>query len=150
MMYEITEATIDEIPEMTRIAQGFEQASSHVKVNYEHSVKTYINFINSGIGVVLLLKKDNVIIGGLGAIKAPDLHEGVMMAIETFWFVSPEHRGRGLTLFDAFEEWAERNGCIDKAMIHMVDSYPGILEKFYTRSGYELVEKHYVKRGKRP
>lgn len=51
-------------------------------------------------------------------------------------------------LVDAYEAYAERLGCQKKAMVHMVDSYPDILEKLYLKRGYRLVEKHYVKRSR--
>jgi len=145
-VYEITEATIEEIPVITQLCKKFEQATSHVTVDIEHSIKSYTRFIESGIGTMLLLKKDGEIIGGLGCLKYPDLHSGELTAVETFWFVDPQHRGKGLKLFDAFEAWADKHGCVNKAMIHMVDSYPDILEKLYIRKGYKLIEKHYVKR----
>jgi len=139
---------LDEVRALTEKMKAFEQASSHVKVNIEHSVKIYVNFITSGIGAMFALYADNgEIIGGLGCIKAPDIHDGSLMAVETFWMVLPEHRGQGLKLFRAFENWADEQGCKVKAMIHMADSFPFALAKLYKRKGYELAEYHFIKRG---
>jgi len=144
-MYEVTEALICEIPVITKLCKAFEQATEHVEVDIDHSVASYTSFIKNGIGAMLLLKHAGTIIGGLGCLKYPDLHSGKLTAVETFWFVTPDHRGRGLMLLDAFESWGKRHGCKKLAMVHMVDSYPGILEKLYIRKGYKLIEKHYVK-----
>jgi GNAT superfamily N-acetyltransferase len=67
------------------------------------------------------------------------------MAVETFWFVHPDHRGQGLSLLVEFEKWGKREGCQTLAMIHMVDSFPDKLETLYRRRGYKLIEKHYLK-----
>ncbi len=68
-----------------------------------------------------------------------------MIAVETFWFVAPEHRGIGIRLFNAFEKWAKDNQCSKTAMIHLTDSMPERLEQLYLKRGYRLIEKHYVK-----
>lgn len=144
-MYDVTIATLEEVPVITRLCKNFEQASKLVTVDIDHSVKAYTQFITSGIGAMLLLKRDGDIIGGLGCLKYPDLHSGVLIAVETFWFVLPEHRGRGLMLLDAFEAWGASQGCKKLAMIHLTDSYPAALERLYRMRGYQLVEKHYIK-----
>ena len=141
----ITVATLDEIPVIIAMAKQFETFSSHVNVDVEHCIRVYSNFMKSGIGRVFLLKQNDAIVGGLGAIKAPDLHTGCLMAIECFWFVSPGHRGGGLKLLESFEAWAREEGCVKAAMIHLEDSQPGPLEKIYARRGYLLAERHYIK-----
>jgi GNAT superfamily N-acetyltransferase len=67
------------------------------------------------------------------------------MTVETFWFTDPKKRGYGKMLLDAYEQYASQCGAKKAAMIHMMDSYPDSLERFYKRQGYKLIEKHYVK-----
>jgi N-acetylglutamate synthase-like GNAT family acetyltransferase len=93
----------------------------------------------------MVLEKDGKLIGSLGFIKAPDLHNGTLMLIETFWFTDPLERGYGLLLLDAYEKYAQETGIKKVAIIHMMDSYPERLEQLYLRRGYILMEKHYVK-----
>ena len=145
MIRELT--TYEDILSATKVMKNFEQSSNHVKVDIEHSAQAYTKMVNSGISAFFSLEYDGVCFGGLGCIKAPDLHEGTLTAIETFWFVLPEHRGKGILLFNAFEKWADKQGCKNKAMIHMADSFPETLSKFYKRKGYELAEYHFIKRG---
>jgi len=94
---------------------------------------------------VIVLEKNDELIGSLAFLVAPDLHDGKLTAVETFWFVHPDHRGHGVMLFNEYEKISIRKGCRKLAMIHMVDSYPDRLEAFYKRRGYDLIEKHYVK-----
>lgn len=146
-MYKVKQIGIDKVSELTYCMKSFELASSHVKVNIGHSIRFYTNLINNGIGAMFALYKDDMMVGGLGCIKAPDLHEGVLTAIETFWLVLPDHRGKGLLLLNAFEKWADENQCVNKAMIYMSDSFPESLAKLYKKKGYKLAEYHFVKRG---
>ncbi len=143
----IREARIDEVRAVTEFMTRFESCTEHVKVDVDHATANYETFIREGRGAMLVLFDDvtGAIQGGLGCIKGSDLHFPRTMAIETFWYVGEEFRGKGTLLFQAFEEWARRNGCDACAMIHLSDSYPETLEKFYVRNGYELVEKHYVR-----
>ena len=115
--------------------------------NPEFTIKKYREMIQNGTGVLLLSINGNTIQGGIGGIKGPDFHDGDMYAVETFWFVYPEYRqkGVGVELLNAFEEWGRSNGCEKVAMIHLVDSYPDVLKRFYEANGYHLAELHYVK-----
>lgn len=137
--------TIEDVDAVAQAAYNFSKESKFVKVDPNRPRETYWPFIQKGIGAMFLLVKDDVIVGGLGCLKYPDLHSGEIFAVETFWYVLPEHRGKGLLLLNAYEKWAKDNGCVKCAMIHMIDSMPDVLERLYFRRGYELIEKHYVK-----
>ncbi len=138
-------ARLDEVRSVAQFMTRFEQATRHVTVNVEHTTAEYTRLIAAGIAVFLILEDQGEMIGGLGALKYPDIHNGKMTACETFWFVDPAHRGKGLELLAAFEEWGRQQGCQQLAMIHLEDSYPAILERLYRINGYHLVEKHYIK-----
>lgn len=143
----IRKAEVGEIRHVTEFMKQFEQASSHVKVDIEYSITQYEKMVAADYAVVfMLIGLDNELHGGLGALKVPDLHCGLMTGIETFWYVAPKYRGPGLQLLDAFENWAVvENGCKRTAMIHMEDSYPELLKRLYRMRGYHLMESHYVK-----
>jgi GNAT superfamily N-acetyltransferase len=138
--------TKEDLDALGQMAYSFTKESKHVKVNPDRPRESYWRMIESGAAVVFMLEDGNRLIGGLGAIKYPDLHSGELFAVETFWYVLPEHRGWGLKLLMAYEQWAVDNECVCCAMIHMIDSMPESLEKLYRRKGYELMEKHYVRR----
>lgn len=139
---------IIESHEMGRVAafmKQFEQATKFVTVDVEYAAKRYEKMIDDGLATVLIAEKNGVMLGGLGFINAPDLHNGEMIAVETFWFVAPEHRGIGIHLLNAFEKWAKENGSDKTAMIHLTDSMPERLKRLYLKRGYRLIEKHYVR-----
>lgn len=136
----------EEMLRITAFMKQFEEETAFVKVNVGYATMRYEEMINAGAATVFVAEKDGELMGALGSIKAPDLHNGEIIAIETFWFTAPEHRGCGVKLLDAFEKWAADNGCAKTAMIHLADSMPDRLEKFYLKRGYQLIEKHYTRR----
>lgn len=86
------------------------------------------------------------ICGALGALVAPDLNDGELVAQEAFWFVAESARGSvGVLLFAAWERWAKALGVKRAIMIHLLSSMPQKLQRFYHRRGYRPVEVHYVK-----
>jgi GNAT superfamily N-acetyltransferase len=142
----IREAKVSEVRRVAEFMKGFEKVTPLLKLDIHHTVEQYERFISKGIGAILmLLNERGSLHGGLGFITYPDLHSGDMMAVETFWYVDPNHRGRGVQLVREFEKRAKEQGCKKVAMIHLMDSYPAELENLYSRMGYTLIEKHYVK-----
>ena len=138
--------TLDEIPKLGMILKEFEKESEFVSIDSDYCAARCREFVENGRGTVLgLYDRNGEIIGGLGAILGPELSTGKMIAVEAFWFVHPEKRGRGLLLLDAFEKWARKRGADYTAMVHMVDSHPSELKTLYVSRGYKLVEMHYVK-----
>lgn len=138
--------TYEDVKQIAYFMKRFEQASSHVKVDSAYATESHWKLVKSGIGIIFMLEENGELIGGLGAIKFPDLNNGEMTAVECFWLVDPEHRGKGLTLLDAYEEWYEKEGCAKGAMIHLVDSYPKALRRLYRMRGYKPTEEHHVRR----
>jgi len=63
-----------------------------------------------------------------------------------FWYTPKDKRMAGVGLFVAFEDWGFSQGATEIQMVHLVDSMPEKLEQFYTREGYQLIEKRYLKR----
>ena len=127
----------------------FSEDSEFIRPDLDHAAKAYGEIVRNGMGEIFVMEDDDTrdFIGALACLKAPGLHDGKLMAIELFWYVTPKHRkgGKGLDLWYAFENWAKEQGCQQMAMIHMADSMPDILEKLYISRGYRLLEKHYVK-----
>jgi hypothetical protein len=139
-------ATTEEIKEIISLAKQYEGGfSQHVKVNVDHATKAYLHMVETGLAIVFALKNGTGIIGGLAALKYPDINSGIMTAVECFWFVNPDQRGEGMKLLDSFEKWGSNNNCQRLALIHLEDSYPDVLQRIYKRKGYRLTESHYVK-----
>lgn len=137
--------THDDVHKVAAFMKRFETASKFVKVDVEYTTGRYWQMIQSGMAVMFILESDGEMIGGLGAVCFPDLHDGVMTAVETFWYVDPSHRGSGMKLLDAYDKWSQLKNCKRDALIHLADSFPESLHKIYDRRGYELVESHYMR-----
>ena len=146
---EIKEWTADMARETLRHTEfmvAFEDATSMVKVNVQYAHDKYQELIEKNICKVYYAESDDEQIQGtIGFMVTNDLHDGKKMAIEAFWFVDPRYKGLGKKLFARFEEEARKLGCVKLGMIHMVDSYPDTLKKFYEKNKYKLLELHYIK-----
>jgi len=66
-------------------------------------------------------------------------------AAVVFWYSRPGHRGNGIRLFNAFENWACQIGAKRLSVGHLARLMPEKFEKFYHRRGYELNEFNYSK-----
>lgn len=130
----------------TKFMKAFEGASSKVKVNVQYAHDSYQELLELGICKIYFAETESgEIQGTIGFMVIDDLHDGKKTAVEAFWFVDPRYKGLGKKLFDRFEEEAKLLGCTKLAMVHMVDSYPESLKKFYETNGYQLLELHYIK-----
>ena len=118
-----------------------------MKVDSDYAFQRYMKMMEAGICRIFIDEDEATkeLHGAIGFLITDDLHDGVKIAIETFWFSHPAFRGCGKALFNIFEEKAMDSGCKRLAMIHLADSYPESLERFYMKNGYRLMEKHYVK-----
>jgi GNAT superfamily N-acetyltransferase len=135
----------EEMRRVTIFMKNFEQATKFVTVDIDHATETYERMIRNGIMTVIILEKGFDIIGSMAFLVTPDLHNGIITAVETYWFTHPDYRIYGIKLYNAFERLAKKQGATRLAMVHLIDSYPEKLEKFYAKKGYELIEKHYIK-----
>lgn len=61
-----------------------------------------------------------------------------------FWWVSPDHRGRGLDLLRAFFAWGETMG----VSAYQIGGSSKRVAKLYKRYGFQLVEEIFMRRAK--
>jgi len=73
------------------------------------------------------------------------VYNKALTASAIFWYSRPGHRGNGIRLFNAFENWALQIGAKRLSVGHLARLLPNKFEKFYRRRGYELNELHYTK-----
>ena len=142
----IREARLGEVRKVTEFMTDFEKETEFVKVHVDHTVQQYEEMIRSGRAAMFIIEDDDGNMqGGLGCVLGSDLHYPRMIAVETYWYIAPQQRGIGQQLIEHFEQWAKEKGCHATAMIHLTDSMPEVLERFYRMRGYRLIEKHYLK-----
>lgn len=139
-------ATVEDLPSISAYAEEFYAQSKHLKAfdaaTFEQSWK---QFLLLGIGVILISIEDDHPTGWIGGISYPDVNSGKQTAIEMFWFVRPGSRGSGVRLYREFEQWARLKGCDELRMVHLSDSMPDKLKRFYEAQGFDEVETHYAK-----
>lgn len=107
--------------------------------------ETWERLYAADMGVIFALWRDGGIIGAIGGAVYPDPNDGELVAMEFFWFVTAEARGRGLALLSRFEAWAKERGAVRIAMIHLNNLQPARLCELYHRRGYREIETHYIK-----
>jgi GNAT superfamily N-acetyltransferase len=140
----LREATLDDVGRVIQFMKAFEQETAFVKVNVAYCTGRYEELIRTGKGVIFVLENEfGDLQGALAAITGETLHDGTRYAVETFWFTHPKTRGKGLKLLNAFDRWANAEGCRKKCLIHLEDSFPERLARVYRRRGYRLIERHY-------
>lgn len=142
----LREATVEDFPRMETCAREFFAASRFLN-GFASDVfeNTWTGLLAGDAGVIFLLEDEHAIHGALGGVAYPDPHTGELIATEFFWFVSEGHRGQGLRLLKAFEEWARAKGCVQIRMAYLMDLMPSKLEMVYKRLGYVPAEVLYVK-----
>ena len=143
----IKQVTIDELPKLLHLASKFYSLSAFLDgFKPEIWIKSWTLFIRNGTGVIFALFDDNQEAhGALGALKAPDINGGFLIASEAFWFTEESHRGKGLYLLKAYEKWAKACGCKLVAMGYLTDSMPEKVRQIYEKCGYKQSEVTYVK-----
>lgn len=83
--------------------------------------------------------------GALGFFVVPNLFNREIHAIQNFWYVAPEFRGRGLLLLKEYERQARKLGCTRMQMPHQLKRQPENFGKFFERYGFEAQEVSYYK-----
>lgn len=104
--------------------------------------------VHSDKGDVLVLEKDNEVVGLLGLIKFQSPLSEQYMVGEQYWYILPEHRGNGMKLIFKAEEWTKDNECT-----HLILSASMIASKLfdkvcsiYERIGMKKFETSYIKK----
>lgn len=145
----IRHLTVEELPLCFPIARAFwKEGALPGSFREDVFVKTWSYVIWSEIGTILGMFSGGKLTGVLGAFKTPDINDGELVSNEAFWFVSPEHRGEGVLLLDAYERWSVDSGCSRAGMIHLLNLHPKGLSRLYEWRGYKATEVHYFKENK--
>ncbi|HEV8500430.1 MAG TPA: GNAT family N-acetyltransferase [Casimicrobiaceae bacterium] len=105
----------------------------------------WTQFLELDAGVIFAADSDGEIVGVIGGLVHPEIYGNGIVAEEFFWFVRPEFRGAGVRLYRRFEQWARSRGAGEIQMVHLFDSMPEKVAKFYLHSGFEPVEMRYRK-----
>lgn len=109
-------------------------------------LENWTTFLSAYDAVILGLWQGEELIGGLGAMIAPNLNTGVLVATELFWFIAAAHRGGtgGLRLLRAYLAWARAHGAVRCQLAHFLDSLEsprdGQFARLFTKMGGRPLE----------
>lgn len=133
-------ATLADIPRLVEMGQEFRRQTSysnHLADNPAKMAETAGQLIEKQ--GVLVLERDDQVVGMLGFLVFPHFLSGENVAVEIFWWVDPQHRGRGLALIREAERRAKSSGAKQIQMIAPNDQVAAI----YRRMRYQFVEATY-------
>lgn len=135
---------------ITSVALQFmAEAQFPLPFNPEHFFNFWHGLLTSGIGTFFVAEDGEAVFGVMGCIFAPDSFSGVLVGMESFWFITKEKRqGRGgLRLFNAFEDECKARGAKMNYMVHLdTGGMRGeALAEFYKRRGYVPAESFFRK-----
>lgn len=145
----IRQLTTEEFPLSVPLGEMFVKEYSEVITGRfipEVYLKNWDNFRVFCFGTIFGLWDEETLIGGLGAILAPDMLDARPCAQEMFWFVHPEHRATrwSLKMLDIYEEWARARGAVECRVVHFeTGCYSEALARVYPKRGYIKVESSY-------
>ena len=119
--------------------------SSTSRFDIDKFKSVWSSLITSGMGVIFGIWSSGKLVGAIGGMCHPDIYGSDLVAEEFFWFVSESYRKDGIRLYRTFENWARERGAKTLQMVHLSDSMPDKLKKFYLRSGFAEIETRYAK-----
>lgn len=141
----IREATLDDLPLLIECCVNFYKESPFkgLSFNLEKIEQTVRTLIENHEGVVYVYEDDTIRGMILGSLSRPTISDDVI-ATEIAWWVHKDNRnGRvAIELFKAFQQW----GMANADYINMTHLPTHDLSKFYTKHGYEPVDRHYLKK----
>lgn len=148
MIQAITLDTLKVLADANMIGESFfKECGLPGKFKYVAFLHNWTLFLEKNIGAMWAFLKDGKPVGLLGGILAPDMNDGELLAVETFWYVMPEHRNsmESIKLLMVFELWARDVGAKRIMMAHLLSSMPEKLASYYEKRGYRPLEINYVK-----
>jgi len=145
----IRKAENNDLQQLIKLLYEFYKESIHkykIKISAETAVKTAKNFIKNY--VVLVLEDGEKIVGVMAGIVSPSIFdETQLFAQEAIWYINKQHRkGSGaFKLLKKFESVCKDLGADIIIMGGMGNLNLEVLNRFYLKNNYILMETHYIK-----
>lgn len=142
---------LKDINQIYQCAKSFEKESNVFKSIGGIDEKTFKEnlekYFNHNLLKCWVVEKENKIVSGLACVEILDFLSNVKCLIEMFWFCLKEYRGNleNIKMFKIMEDYAKNNDIGYIQMIHLCDSMPEKMEKFYKKKGYKMLQKCYNK-----
>lgn len=133
-----------ELPGLSSCAQEFYRSSRFLdSFSIDRFREIWEPLLDNGAGVIFIDDRDGEIAGTMGGIIHREIYGEERVAEEMFWFVRQAFRRTGILLYRQFERWAIANSAARIQMVHLLDSMPEKVGRFYLREGFEPVETRY-------
>lgn len=139
---------VDEVMPIVKEAYLHSPYAAYEEFNWDFSFNSMVSTVDKGLysGIVLILTKDDEVVGVLGAMVSEDGILTKKMANELVWYVKDGHGLKGFKLVQAYEEWAQKVGIKYLVMSYLTtDKSDTTLDKLYKKKGFTLYEKAYMK-----
>lgn len=144
----VRELTPDEVPLTFPIGHAFSREAG-VPFAEEPFLACWQNIFAVGMGVIFGIDSPDGsrLDGSIGAVLAPAMFDGAMVATECWWFVHPECRDRaiGPTLMSHFEAWARSKGAKRLTMVNLHAGRLAEVAAIYQKLGFTPLETHWQK-----
>ena len=143
----IRNAVAEDLTALSGLAESF-HAEVQLPARFERRafIKSWEKLLSSRAGTIFVSEDNQAEMKAmLGALIFPDINSSDLVATEMFWYADKSSRGCGLALFSAFERWAKESGAKRAIMVHLSNSMPEKLRRFYLKKGYHEVETNYIK-----
>lgn len=143
MTYLIREMRKEDIPQVLDLVHEFQKESLDSYSLFCNDDKT-TKLCEALYQNCLVLESDKVV-GVIGGVIGTSINDTTPIMQELIWFVSKSHRKQGCELLKRFEQLSIDRGCKQLLMVHMGTPNRDIMERFYSRQGYRLLECQYLK-----
>lgn len=143
--YAFRDATLDDLPRLCELFERFRAESQYAQFGPAHpevSTPFIASLVTLETGVVLVVELDARIVGAIGMLVTPHPLSGVRCAMELFWYVEPEHRGRGAWLLRRAEAWAVEH---EARFISVVSPQSPDVDRLYEALHYQRGETSWYK-----
>ncbi len=140
----IREATAADVDRIVAMGERFiaNVYPADVVANPAQIAKLAAQLIESPDGDIYLAILDEQTVGMIALHAYPHPMSGERIATELCWWVEPEHRGVGVSLYKIAEAWARAQNA---ALFQMIAPSPAVA-RFYQRMGFKAIETTYQRR----
>lgn len=127
-----------------RLGKAFLAASGlPLPFNAAWAERTVRGYIVDGDKLCLVYQASEAVQGVLLAHAGDHPFGPFRIAAELIWWIDPDHRGvAALRMLDAYEAWAQDQGCAFVGMASLKDER---VDRLYIRRGYRAAETHFLK-----
>ena len=140
----IRQATKDDIPLVLGLIHEFHAEALNAYSLFCNDDKA-LKLMEAVYDTALVMCEGEKVVGVIAGVIGASMVSTAPVMQELIWFVSKAHRKHGTKLLGEFEQFARQRGCKHILMVHLGGANKEIMERFYTRSGYKLLELQYIK-----